>query len=109
SRRRWSAGEPCRERFRVARLRYTWMPLSQVYPIPPCNCTALPAISTAAAHAYDLAMDTEVAPLFPRATSRTAAETSLRATVTETSMSAHVCFTAWNDPILRPNCSRTEQ
>lgn len=38
------------ERLSAARLRYTWMPLSQVYPIPPCSCMALPAMPTAALH-----------------------------------------------------------
>ena len=32
---------------------------------------------------------------------------ALRATSARTSMSAHRCLTAWNEPITRPNCSRS--
>ena len=32
------------------------MPLSHVYPMPPCSCMALPAMSTAAPQAYDFAI-----------------------------------------------------
>ena len=84
------------------------MPLSHVYPMPPCSCMALPATSTAALHVYDFAMAAAVeASCRPSATASTAAETSWRETAIATCMSAHACLTAWKEPIGLPNWWRT--
>ena len=43
----------------------------------------------------------------PRATARAASHTAARASSVRASMSAQRCFTPWNWPIGRPNCTRT--
>ena len=80
--------------------------------MPPCSCIAFPATSTAAPQAYDLAIDaaTVISGSWPgpgTASCSTASVTSWRATQFWTSMSAQACLTAWNEPMGRPNCSRT--
>ena len=73
--------------------------------MPPCNCIALPASSTAAAHAYDLAIDAatdESVPVGPLAWTARASTTASRRAARHrlrTIMSAHACLTAWNEPM----------
>ncbi len=76
--------------------------------MPPCTwmfiwalCTAGPNASCAAMAAVRSNSSTESSDA--RAASHTAAVASSAAT----SMSAQWCFTAWNVPMVRPNCTRS--
>ena len=68
----------------------------------------MPVAATAVSTACALAIDTATAASGPPATSAsTASATSRRAIVSSTATSAQACFTAWNEPIGRPNCWRS--
>src|SRR5579884_59813 len=83
------------------------MSCSQVKPMPPCTWMASPVTLRAASEAYALAMAAAMgASGTSLSTAQAAWYVSDFADSTATSMSAHLCDTAWYDPMGRPNCWR---
>ena len=91
----------------TARFRYMWASCSQVNPMPPCSCTVSFAHRTKPSSARATATAAGRVAVVVSAAARAASHAVPRACSVVMSMSASLCFTAWNWPIGRPNCSRT--
>ncbi len=77
-------------------------------PMPPCTWSADAITRFDASEHQILAVDAATdASGSPAPMHHAAQYTVERMPSTSTSMSAQRCFTAWNDPIGRPNCTRS--
>ncbi len=91
----------------TARLRMTCASCSHVKPMPPCSWMFFSAHQTKAGRACTAATAAASSNSGVPGSVRAASQTAAVASWAATSMSAAVCFTAWNTPMTRPNCSRT--
>src|SRR5690606_27205145 len=105
---RCQAGVPSQASIERARLRWRCTSYSQVKPTPPWIWSASAAQRKYASEHQAFASDAVVA----RSSSCSAAaqpayQAAERAVSTCTIPSAHLCLIAWNEPIGRPNCTRS--